>query len=65
MEIASSGIVPILAQSLGKKSLLTKQVALVVAEMAREGEIRCHPTTVDKGTGVMGHEYQSATWTQG
>ncbi|CAB1312362.1 unnamed protein product, partial [Coregonus sp. 'balchen'] len=36
VEIASSGIVPILAQSLKKKSLLTNQVALVVAEMARE-----------------------------
>ncbi|XP_055773542.1 rap1 GTPase-GDP dissociation stimulator 1-like isoform X1 [Salvelinus fontinalis] len=40
VEIASSGIVPILAQSLRKKSLLTNQVALVVAEMAREAAVR-------------------------
>ncbi|CAB1312624.1 unnamed protein product, partial [Coregonus sp. 'balchen'] len=40
VEIASSGIVPILAQSLKKKSLLTNQVALVVAEMAREAAVR-------------------------
>ncbi|XP_071235815.1 rap1 GTPase-GDP dissociation stimulator 1-like isoform X1 [Salvelinus alpinus] len=39
-EIASSGILPILAQSLRVKSPLTNQVALVVAEMAREAAVR-------------------------
>lgn len=37
-EIAASGILPSLAQTLSKKSLLMSQVALVVAELAREGE---------------------------
>jgi hypothetical protein len=54
-EIASSGILPILAQSLRVKSPLTNQVALVVAEMAREGEMRCQPTRQRN----RGHEYQS------
>ncbi|CAB1343598.1 unnamed protein product [Coregonus sp. 'balchen'] len=40
VEIASSGILPILAQSLREKSPLTNQVALVVAEMAREAAVR-------------------------
>uniref|UniRef100_A0A8C6L3K3 Si:dkey-191g9.5 n=1 Tax=Nothobranchius furzeri TaxID=105023 RepID=A0A8C6L3K3_NOTFU len=40
MEIARSGILPILVQSLQNKSSLSCQVALVVAEMAREGAVR-------------------------
>ncbi|XP_067091783.1 rap1 GTPase-GDP dissociation stimulator 1-B [Osmerus mordax] len=40
VEIAKSGILPILAQALRKKSPLTKTVALVVAEMAREAAVR-------------------------
>ncbi|KPP78879.1 rap1 GTPase-GDP dissociation stimulator 1-like [Scleropages formosus] len=39
-EIAASGILPTLAQTLRKKSPLTPQVALVVAEMAREAAVR-------------------------
>ncbi|XP_030627890.1 rap1 GTPase-GDP dissociation stimulator 1 [Chanos chanos] len=39
-EIASSGILPTLAQMLIKKSPLTSQVALLVAEMAREASVR-------------------------
>uniref|UniRef100_A0A3P8Y9Y8 Uncharacterized protein n=1 Tax=Esox lucius TaxID=8010 RepID=A0A3P8Y9Y8_ESOLU len=40
VEIASSGVLPTLAQSLRRKSPLTNQVALVVAEMAREAAVR-------------------------
>ena len=39
VEIARSGILPTLAQALRCKSSLSCQVALVVAEMAREGRI--------------------------
>ncbi|XP_028844393.1 rap1 GTPase-GDP dissociation stimulator 1 isoform X1 [Denticeps clupeoides] len=39
-KIASSGILPTLASTLRKNSPLTSQVALVVAEMAREGAVR-------------------------
>lgn len=39
VEIARSGILPTLAQALRSKSSLSCQVALVVAEMAREGRI--------------------------
>ncbi|XP_048858775.1 rap1 GTPase-GDP dissociation stimulator 1 isoform X2 [Brienomyrus brachyistius] len=39
-EIAASGILPSLAQTLSKKSLLTSQVTLVVAELAREATVR-------------------------
>lgn len=39
LDIAKSGILPSLAQALRSKSCLSCQVALVVAEMAREGEI--------------------------
>lgn len=37
IDVAKSGILPILAQALQRKSSLSCQVALVVAEMAREG----------------------------
>lgn len=37
VEIARSGILPTLAQALRSNSSLSCQVALVVAEMAREG----------------------------
>ncbi|KTF77787.1 hypothetical protein cypCar_00036300 [Cyprinus carpio] len=37
-KIVSSGVLPILAQVLKKKSPLTSQVTLMVAEMAREGK---------------------------
>ncbi|KAG7214369.1 hypothetical protein INR49_023080 [Caranx melampygus] len=40
VDIARSGILPTLAQALQKKSSLTCQVALVVAEMAREAVVR-------------------------
>lgn len=40
VDIAKSGILPTLAQALRKKSSLTCQVALVVAEMAREAAVR-------------------------
>ncbi|XP_077350760.1 rap1 GTPase-GDP dissociation stimulator 1-A isoform X4 [Festucalex cinctus] len=40
VQIAKSGILPILAQALQNKSSLSCQVALVVAEMAREGAVR-------------------------
>nr|XP_020463282.1 rap1 GTPase-GDP dissociation stimulator 1-like isoform X2 [Monopterus albus] len=40
VEIAGSGILPILAQALRRKSNLSCQVALVVAEMAREAAVR-------------------------
>lgn len=40
VDIARSGILPTLTQALQKKSSLTCQVALVVAEMAREGIVR-------------------------
>lgn len=36
-QIASSGILPTLAQTLRQKGSLTTQVTLLVAEMAREG----------------------------
>ncbi|XP_063048095.1 rap1 GTPase-GDP dissociation stimulator 1 [Engraulis encrasicolus] len=39
-EIASSGILPTLANSIRKKSKLMSQVTLVVAEMARDGSVR-------------------------
>lgn len=38
-KIVSSGVLPILAQVLRKKSRLTSQVTLLVAEMAREGKL--------------------------
>jgi len=37
-KIVSSGVLPILAQVLRKKSPLTSQVTLLVAEIAREGK---------------------------
>ncbi|XP_058507975.1 rap1 GTPase-GDP dissociation stimulator 1 [Solea solea] len=40
VEIARSGILPTLAQALASKSSLSCQVALVVAEMAREAAVR-------------------------
>ncbi|XP_037321785.2 rap1 GTPase-GDP dissociation stimulator 1 [Pungitius pungitius] len=40
IEIAGSGILPTLAQALRSKSCLSCQVALVVAEMAREAAVR-------------------------
>ncbi|XP_071759830.1 rap1 GTPase-GDP dissociation stimulator 1-B [Centroberyx gerrardi] len=40
VEIARSGILPTLAQALRSRSSLTCQVALVVAEMAREAAVR-------------------------
>ncbi|KAM4615183.1 rap1 GTPase-GDP dissociation stimulator 1-B [Polymixia lowei] len=40
VEIASSGILPILAQALQNNNNLTSQLALVVAEMAREAVVR-------------------------
>ncbi|XP_077438364.1 rap1 GTPase-GDP dissociation stimulator 1 [Vanacampus margaritifer] len=40
VQIAKSGILPILAQALQNKSSLSCQVALLVAEMAREGAVR-------------------------
>uniref|UniRef100_A0AAQ4R4L2 Si:dkey-191g9.5 n=1 Tax=Gasterosteus aculeatus aculeatus TaxID=481459 RepID=A0AAQ4R4L2_GASAC len=40
VEIAGSGILPTLAQALRSKSCLSCQVALVVAEMAREAAVR-------------------------
>ncbi|XP_057703407.1 rap1 GTPase-GDP dissociation stimulator 1-B [Corythoichthys intestinalis] len=40
VHIAKSGILPILAQTLQNKSSLSCQVALLVAEMAREGAVR-------------------------
>ncbi|XP_076831480.1 rap1 GTPase-GDP dissociation stimulator 1-B isoform X1 [Brachyhypopomus gauderio] len=39
-QIASSGILPMLAQTLRNKSPLTSQVTLLVAEMAREAAVR-------------------------
>lgn len=39
VEIAKSGILPTLAQALRGKSSLSCQVALVVAEMARDGRM--------------------------
>ncbi|XP_042592679.1 rap1 GTPase-GDP dissociation stimulator 1 isoform X1 [Cyprinus carpio] len=39
-KIVSSGVLPILAQVLKKKSPLTSQVTLLVAEMAREAAVR-------------------------
>lgn len=39
VDIARSGILPSLAQTLQNRSSLSCQVALVVAEMAREGKI--------------------------
>ncbi|RXN27765.1 rap1 GTPase-GDP dissociation stimulator 1-like protein [Labeo rohita] len=39
-KIVSSGVLPILAQVLRKKSPLTSQVTLLVAEMAREAAVR-------------------------
>uniref|UniRef100_A0A3B3RF58 Si:dkey-191g9.5 n=1 Tax=Paramormyrops kingsleyae TaxID=1676925 RepID=A0A3B3RF58_9TELE len=39
-QIAASGILPSLAQTLSKKSLLMSQVTLVVAELAREVTVR-------------------------
>ena len=39
VEIASSGVLPSLAQVLRSRSPLSCQVALLVAEMAREGSI--------------------------
>ncbi|XP_051504910.1 rap1 GTPase-GDP dissociation stimulator 1-B isoform X2 [Myxocyprinus asiaticus] len=39
-KIASSGVLPILAQVLRKKSPLTSQVTLLIAEMAREAAVR-------------------------
>lgn len=38
-QIASSGILPTLAQTLRQKGSLTSQVTLLVAEMAREGKM--------------------------
>ncbi|CAI5682076.1 unnamed protein product [Oreochromis niloticus] len=40
IDVAKSGILPILAQALQRKSSLSCQVALVVAEMAREAAVR-------------------------
>uniref|UniRef100_A0A672GVF5 Si:dkey-191g9.5 n=1 Tax=Salarias fasciatus TaxID=181472 RepID=A0A672GVF5_SALFA len=40
VEIARSGILPTLAETLRCKNVLSCQVALVVAEMAREGDVR-------------------------
>lgn len=46
VEITRSGILPTLAQALRGKNSLNCQVALVVAEMAREGRIcyNCYQT---------------------
>ena len=38
VDIAKSGILPTLAQALRNNNQLSQQVALVVAEVAREGE---------------------------
>lgn len=43
VDVARSGILPSLAQALRSKSKLSCQVALVVAEMAREGSPGLHP----------------------